>query len=459
MAAILAVLLVATGWVIARSILPAGSAHYRSFRNVSPQIPKFAAKNCSGCMECVNLCPDGAIFGRVVEPETIEHVPPEIHAHFSFTPKYYETFVKRGEVGGLFGLYIDPDRCKGCGECVDVCGSREALAMTPKAIADLDAYDRTREFFEALPETPERFINEKTLGDILLSSRARLHTGGAGSCMGCGESSAIRMMLAATGFVHGADQIGIVAASGCHTAAASTYPFSPVKVSWTNTLAANAPADAMGIRLKWDRDGHTARRLWVLGSEDALMAEGSGCFQALIDSGLDIKILVLDKSSMSPIGDLGSSALLRGDVLIAQTTAAHVNHFYKCVMAANEFRGPAVVICYSACTTDHGISDDRAAAQAKLAVESRAFPIYISDPRLGDRVRQRLDIRGNPSLREDWYKDPQTLESIDFLSYARSEGRFAPHFTEAGDADAWLKQVRKQALENWRTLQELAGMR
>jgi pyruvate/2-oxoacid:ferredoxin oxidoreductase beta subunit/Pyruvate/2-oxoacid:ferredoxin oxidoreductase gamma subunit/Pyruvate/2-oxoacid:ferredoxin oxidoreductase delta subunit len=444
---------------IARSVMPAGSADLRSFRHVSAEIPRFTAKQCTGCMDCVNLCPDGAIFARVVEPETIEHVPPEIHAQFSFTPRYYEAFRKRGDTGGLFGLYIDPDRCKGCGECAEVCGNRQALSMTSKAQVDLDLYDRAREFFDTLPDTPERFVNDKTLGDILLSSRARLHTGGSGSCMGCGESSAMRMLLAATGFVYGAEQMGVVAASGCHTAAASTYPFNPVKVSWTNTMAANAPADAMGIRLKWDRDGHAARRLWILGAEDALIGEGLGSFEALLRSGLDIKILVMDKSSRRPVGDLGVPLLMHHGVLLAQTTAAHVNHFYKSIMAANEYPGPAVVICYSACTTDHGIADDRAAAQAKLAVESRAFPIYISDPRMGERVRERLDIRGNPSLREDWYKDPKTGEPIDFFAYARSEGRFAAHFDAAGHPDALLKQIHKDVLRNWRTLQELAALR
>jgi pyruvate-ferredoxin/flavodoxin oxidoreductase len=444
---------------VARSIMPGGSAYFRSFRNMAPRIPRFTAKNCTGCMDCVNLCPDSAIFARVVEPETIEHVPPEIHAHFSFTAKYYEAFLKRGETGGLFGLYVDPDRCKGCGECVEVCGNRESLEMVSKSQVDLESYDRTREFFESLPDTPSRFINEKSLGDILLSARARLHVGGAASCMGCGESSVIRMMLAATGFVYGAEQMGIVAAAGCHTAADSTYPFSPVQVSWTNTLAGHAPSDAMGIRMKWNRDGHSGRRLWILGAEDALLQEGLHSLSALLDSDLDIKVLVFDKSLRNPVGELGMPLLLRPNVFVAQTTATHINHFYKSVMAANAHPGPAVVICYAACTNDHGIGDERASAQAKLAVDSRAFPLYLCDPRSGDSMRQRLDLRGNPSLRDDWYKDPKSLEPVNFASYARTEGRFARHFDQNGEPDDRVIRWTKAALLNWRHLQELSGLR
>ncbi|HQH27745.1 MAG TPA: hypothetical protein PLP17_10145 [Oligoflexia bacterium] len=75
--------------------------------------------------------------------------------------------------------------------------------------------------------------------------------GGAGSCMGCGEGTALRMMLAATGFVYGKENIGIVNSTGCSTVYSSTYPYNPYLVPWTNSLFENAPADAMGIRARW----------------------------------------------------------------------------------------------------------------------------------------------------------------------------------------------------------------
>ena len=65
----------------------------------------------------------------VVEPETLDHVPDDIRSQFGFTQKYYDSVVKSGDGGGLFGISIDLDRCKGCGECAEVCGSRGALAM------------------------------------------------------------------------------------------------------------------------------------------------------------------------------------------------------------------------------------------------------------------------------------------------------------------------------------------
>jgi pyruvate-ferredoxin/flavodoxin oxidoreductase len=438
----------------ARSLIPAGASGFRGYRLLAASIPKFNASNCTGCMECVNLCPDSAIFARISETEVMNHAPDFVRSQFAFTQKYFESALKRGESGGLFGLYIDVDRCKGCGECVPVCGGREALQMLAKSDVDLGDYDRIRDFFELLPETPARFLNEKSLGDLMLSRRSRLHAGGAGSCPGCGESSAIRMLLSATGFFHGAGEIGIVAAMGCHQAAGSTYPYTPYEVAWTNTLAANAPADAMGIRLRWDQQGFERRRLWVVGTGDALVGAGLHSLAAMIRSGMDIQVLILDKGQRAPDCDLGSTLMCYPGTLVAQTTPAHVNHFYKSVIAANEFAGPALVVCYSSCMESHGVPQDRAFAQAKLAVDSRVFPIYIYDPREGQHIRERLDLRGNPSIQEDGSADPGT-----FLEYVRGEGRFAAHFDGDGIPDSFLMKAERDCLLNWHRLQELAGLR
>ena len=99
--------------------------------------------------------------------------------------------------------------------------------MVRKNDVDLRAYDLSMDLYHHLPETSAGYLNEKSLGDMMLAGRSLLYAGGAGSCMGCGEATAVRLMLAATGFVYGAEQMGIVAATGCNTVFGSTYPFTP----------------------------------------------------------------------------------------------------------------------------------------------------------------------------------------------------------------------------------------
>jgi len=483
---------------VARSLMPPSSAAMRSFRNLAPEIPMLSYKDCVGCMECVNECPDTAIVAKVVEPSVLEerlaHVErlelrEMLRRNFATTNKYHDLFVKKGETGGLFGLFFDPDKCKGCGECVVVCGSHNALKMVAKTDIDLKEYDLGMDLFRHLPDTPAKFINEKALGDMMLAERSQLFAGGAGSCMGCGEATAVRQMLAATGFVYGAENIGIVAATGCNTVFGSTYPFNPFAVPWTNSLFENAPADAMGIRLRWDQEGQKQRRLWVLGGDGALYDIGFGSLSRMLMSGLDIKVLVLDTQVYSNTGGQTSTATFTGqdakmaafgkaqpgkreqrkeiaqivmmhaNVYVAQTTAAHINHFYKAILAANEYPGPAVVICYTSCMPEHGVADDRASAQARLAVDSRTFPLIIYDPRKGEKLRECINLQGNPAMKEDWFSEPKTGKPVDFVAFAKTEGRFARHFDAEGNADEFLLQAQQGRLANWRRLQELAGLR
>ena len=495
---------------LARSVIPPGTAATRDFSRLAPRLPQLIAEQCVGCMACVSACPDSAILGIAV-PETElkeristfaaderepERAATTARAHFVRTQKYTEVPAKRGLEPAGFGIFIEPTHCKGCAECVEVCAAlgHDALFMADKADSDesgetvLDRSFRDMRFFRSLPPTPLAYRNEKALADLMLGEHAIGYVGGAGSCAGCGEASAIRMMVAATRQVHGPDSMGIVAATGCNSVFGSTYPFNPYLVPWTNSLFENAPAVAAGIRARWDQAGHPDRKLWVLGGDGAMYDIGFQALSRMVASGADISVLVLDTQVYSNTGgqastasfggqvtklsafgaaehgrpearkELGRILMAHGNAYVAQTTPAHLNHFYRSVMEANSFRGPAVVIAYTACMPEHGIADDAASHQARLAVDSRAFPLFTYDPRRGATFAQRLSLQGNPALRDDWSKLP-TGEAVDFLAFARSEGRFAPHFAGSGEPSAEIKATQEDRLANWRTLQELSGLR
>ncbi len=243
----------------------------------------------------------------------------------------------------------------------------------------------------------------------------------------------------------------------------STYPYNPYLVPWTNSLFENAPADALGIRARWDQQGHADRRLWVLGGDGAMYDIGFQSLSRMVASGADVKVLVLDTQVYSNTGGQASTAsfggqvtklsaygrvlhgrperrkelarilMAHGEVYVAQTTPAHTNHFYRSIIEANAYPGPAVIVAYTACMPEHGIADDAATRQAKLAVDSRAFPLFTYDPRRGPTLRERLSLQGNPALRADWSTLPDG-SPVDFLAFARTEGRFAPHFRADGGA-------------------------
>ena len=495
---------------VARSVVPPGTAALRDFSHLAPTIPELIADRCVGCMACVNTCPDSALVATALGKSVVaaqldafasaEGTPgarDTAAAHFVDTRKYGELPARRGLEPAAFGLFVDPVHCKGCGECVAVCTAlgHDALRMIdkqtggPDGEATLTRYARDMRFFRTLPPTPATYRNEKTLADLMLGESAFGYVGGAGSCSGCGEATAIRMLVAATRQTYGPQGMGIVASTGCNTVFGSTYPYNPYLVPWTNSLFENAPADALGIRARWDQDGHTDRRLWVIGGDGAMYDIGFQSLSRMVASGADIKVLVLDtqvysntggQSSTASFGaqvtklsafgktvhgkperrkELGRILMAHGEVFVAQTTAAHTNHFYKTVLDANAYPGPAVVIVYAPCQPEHGIADDASDRQARLAVDSRAFPLFVYDPRRGATIAERLSLQGNPTMKEDWSRDPKTSEPIDFVTFARTERRFNRQFASDGTPSAALLAARDDRLANWRRLQELAGIR
>ena len=59
---------------------------------------------------------------------------------------------------------------------------------------------------------------------------------------------------------------------------------------------------------------------------------------------------------------------------------------------------------------------------------------------------------------KDWYVNPKTGEATDFISFAKTEGRFAKHFNKEGNPDPIIQKAQEDRLANWRLLQELAGV-
>jgi pyruvate ferredoxin oxidoreductase beta subunit len=486
---------------LARSLIPPGTGALRDFSYIAPEIPVFNSDRCVGCMACVTECPDTAILAKAIPATRVADRLAAIEdkqerfqaaAHWTVTRKYHELPLKQGRESALFGVFIDPTKCKGCGECVAICDALEfhALEMVKKDDATLPRYQKAFDFFRGVGPTPKEYINERALADFMLDEAAALlYTGGSGSCMGCGEGTAIRMMLAAGGFVYGAEKLAIVAATGCNTVCASTYPYNPYRVPWTNSLFENAPAVAMGVRARWDQIGWGDKRLWVIGGDGAMYDIGFQSLSRLLASGMDIKVLVLDTQVYSNTGGQASTSSFLGqeakmasfgkalqgkrerrkefaeicmmhpEVYVAQTTPAHINHFYKAVMEANEYPGPAVVSVYATCQPEHGVADHLGAAHAKLAVESRAFPLFIYDPRKGEKIRERLSLVGNPAQKEDWWTPPNADKPYTFVDFAQTQGRFAKHFNGDGRPSEMVIRAQEDRLDNWHRLQELAGVR
>jgi pyruvate-ferredoxin/flavodoxin oxidoreductase len=210
--------------------------------------------------------------------------------------------------GGLYSAAVDPWKCSGCMECVDVCGPG---ALQPRVQDDhlLDELQERFEFLSHTPNTPARFLEGAVQadGDVkrMMLDRANYYatTGGHGACRGCGEVTAIRLVtsmnhaLQAQRRRHHVDELEklisqlqdrlasvqddetrrariahalevleqrlylleagptgngpasavIANATGCSSVYASTFPFNPYQDPWVNSLFQDTPAVAKGL--------------------------------------------------------------------------------------------------------------------------------------------------------------------------------------------------------------------
>lgn len=104
--------------------------------------------------------------------------------------------------GGLYSVSVDPWKCSGCLECVDVCGPG-ALVKQKQSSEVTSRLQSAFAFLNVLPNTERRFFanalqsNGETKRLMLDHHNYYAMTGGHGACRGCGEVTAIRLTIAA----------------------------------------------------------------------------------------------------------------------------------------------------------------------------------------------------------------------------------------------------------------------
>ena len=131
--------------------------------------------------------------------DALEHFPLARTAPFFDVPESQE----KG-IGGLLSITINPETCKGCDVCVAVCKDG-ALVNVPQTDEEQELLEANWRLWRNLPETDDRYIRisslEESVGmmpSLLLKQRNYMSMlGGDGACMGCGEKTAIHLVLSA----------------------------------------------------------------------------------------------------------------------------------------------------------------------------------------------------------------------------------------------------------------------
>jgi len=140
--------------------------------------------------------------------------------------------------------------------------------------------------------------------------------------------------------------------------------------------------------------------------------------------------------------ELGLIGMAHRNAYVMQGSVANVTHLLEGYIEGLNSRRPALFNVYTACMPEHGIGDESAETQSKLAVESRAYPLFRFNPDTGTTFRECCSLDGNPDIDADWptyklgYQDESGTEAeldlpLTFADFAVTEGRFLKHFRKA----------------------------
>jgi pyruvate-ferredoxin/flavodoxin oxidoreductase len=225
-----------------------------------------------------------------------------------------------------------------------------------------------------------------------------------------------------------------------------------------------------------DEEFHLCPPVVAIGGDGAMYDIGFQNLSRAMISGKPIKVVVVDTqvysntggqactsgffgqiSDMAQFGkaikgkeevrkEIGLIAMAHRTTYFMQSTIAHANHMIEGFVQGLMSRRPALFNLYTSCQPEHGIGDDMGHHQARLAVESRAYPLFRYDPDRGNTVAECLDLDGNPAGDLDWpvariqYIERGRQKEMEipttFVDFAVTETRFRKHFRKV-PRDAW----------------------
>ena len=279
-------------------------------------------------------------------------------------------------------------------------------------------------------------------------------------CAGCGGAITARMTLKAM-----KRPTVAVNATGCLEVATTIYPYTAWRVPWVHGLFENAAAIASGIEtyLRSSNDSKLDTDIVVFagdgGTFDIGLQSLSGAFErrhdftyvcydneAYMNTGIQRSSATPEGAwtTTTPIGpaspgkigpkkDLISFGLAHHIDYAATASPAYWSDFITKIQKAAAVDGPALIHVISPCPLGWRFPTDQTIRMARLAVQTRYFPLYEVE-----KGKYKLSV------------NPHDVPVDDFL---KMQGRFNHLFRPENAYE--LAALKSQIEQRWAALQEL----
>ena len=204
---------------------PQGTTQYEK-RGIAINVPEWQPEPCTQCNQCSYVCPHAAIRPFLFDDEDLKKKPKDL-----------TTVAMKGKVfqGYDYRIQVSVLDCTGCGNCADICPSKEkALIMKPLGTqtAEIDNWNylsKNVNYKDTVVEKSKSVKNSQFSQPLFEFS---------GACAGCGETPYVKLITQLFG-----DRMMIGNATGCSSIYGGSAPSTPYTVNaegkgpaWANSL-------------------------------------------------------------------------------------------------------------------------------------------------------------------------------------------------------------------------------
>ena len=233
--------------------IPAGTTAYEK-RGVAVNVPEWQADKCIQCNTCAFVCPHAAIRPFLLTEEEAANAPEGVKL----------TQGKAVFKDYKYGISVSVLDCTGCGNCADVCPSKEkALVMKP--LGTQEAEQANFDYLHAHVGYKDNVQNKA--GNIKNAQFAQPLFEFSGACAGCGETPYIKTITQLFG-----DHMMVANATGCSSIYGASFPAAPYcknadghGPAWANSLFEDFCEFGLGMKLGSDRARMTVAKLMEQG--------------------------------------------------------------------------------------------------------------------------------------------------------------------------------------------------
>lgn len=203
---------------------PNGTTQYEK-RGIAVEVPEWIAENCIQCNQCAYVCPHSCIRPFLLTDEEKANAP-----------EGTETIKGKGGIKEYnFRIQVSPLDCTGCGNCVEVCPSKEKALVLKSLDSQRVEDDRWNYMHHEVGYKQDVVDIKKTVKN---SQFAQPLFEFSGACAGCGETPYVKLITQLFG-----DRMMIANATGCSSIYGGSAPSTP----YTKNKMGHGPAWANSL--------------------------------------------------------------------------------------------------------------------------------------------------------------------------------------------------------------------